>query len=193
MPDPNRITIPETAILELEAVEEMDWEDGVSLEELINWINQVVARFRPDTVSDGARSSDSFSTRSFRHYQTLGCIDPPVRKGQRVFYHFRHYLQGLLVRKLLWERVPSSQIATAMKGRSLAEYKMLLLDGINIVPVTPPERDFIENGRPSRELRERFNFRFGIEISLPSDRARLENRQIDELLNEFRDILSARR
>lgn len=127
-----QIQIPESAVAELEVVEGMDWGDGVTLAALIDWINQVVEMYRPKDTD--ARSSQNFTTRSFRHYQTLGCIDSPRRVGKRAMYGFRHYLQALLVRKLLWERVSSDQISHLLKGRSTDEYKTLLFQGIVMVP-----------------------------------------------------------
>ena len=74
-----------------------------------------------------------FAAAAFRHYQTLGCIDPPERDGQRVVYGFRHLVQALLVRKLLWERVPAERIAELMAGRSTAETKGMLFEGVEMV------------------------------------------------------------
>ncbi len=71
--------------------------------------------------------------RTFRHYQTLGCIDSPERAGKQVVYRFRHYVQALLLRKLLWERMPSEKIAALMAGRGTEELKRLLFDGIEVV------------------------------------------------------------
>jgi DNA-binding transcriptional MerR regulator len=127
------IRIPASAVREFEQVEKMDWSEGISLTELLEWINEVTARFRPDEIGDDSRASQDFSPRTFRHYQTLGCIDAPERAGKQVVYRFRHYVQALLLRKLIWERVPSEKISVLMAGRSTAETKQLLFDGIEIV------------------------------------------------------------
>jgi len=127
------IRIPESAVREFEEVEAMDWSEGLALSELLRWVNQVAARFRPSDIGEDSRASGEFSPRSFRHYQTLGCIDPPERAGKEVRYRFRHYVQALLLRKLLWERVPSERIVTLIAGRSTAETKQLLFEGIEIV------------------------------------------------------------
>ncbi len=78
------IRIPAAAVRELEQVEQWDWTDGVSLADLLDWINAVVARFRPDEIGADSRASQEFSPRTFRHYQTLGCIDAPERAGKQV-------------------------------------------------------------------------------------------------------------
>lgn len=127
------IRIPSSAIREFEQVERMDWAEGISLIQLLAWINDVATRFRPDEIGVDSRASQEFSPRTFRHYQTLGCIDAPERAGKQVVYRFRHYVQALLLRKLLWERVPSERIAALMAGRGTAELKRLLFDGIEIV------------------------------------------------------------
>lgn len=127
------IRIPSSAIREFEQVERMDWTEGLLLNDLLAWINEVAARFRPEEIGADSRASQEFSPRTFRHYQTLGCIDAPERAGKQVVYRFRHYVQALLLRKLIWERVPSEKIAGLMAGRSTAEIKQLLFDGIEIV------------------------------------------------------------
>lgn len=127
------IRIPESAIREFDEVERMDWAEGVTLPELLDWINGVTARFRPDDVGADSRVGEAFTPRTFRHYQTLGCIDAPDRVGKRAVYRFRQYVQALLLRKLTWERLPSEQIATIMSGRSTAELKRLLFEGIEVV------------------------------------------------------------
>jgi DNA-binding transcriptional MerR regulator len=131
------IRIPASAVGEFELVENMDWAEGLSLAELLDWINAVAARFRPGEIGAESRASREFTPRTFRHYQTLGCIDAPERAGKRVLYGFRHYVQALLLRKLLWERVPSEKIAALMSGRGTEEIKRLLFDGIEIVARHP--------------------------------------------------------
>ncbi len=56
----SKIRISESAIAELDEVEAMDWDDGVGLQDLIAWINQIVERFRPDSINENARSSPVF-------------------------------------------------------------------------------------------------------------------------------------
>ena len=72
------------------------------------------------------RVSRVFTPRSFRHYQTLGCIDPPERAGKQAVYGFRHFAQALLVRRLLAERVPAKRMAGLMAGWSTEEKEGML-------------------------------------------------------------------
>lgn len=163
------IRIPAAAIRELEQVEQMDWSDGISLTDLLEWINAVVARFRPDEIGADSRASQEFSPRTFRHYQTLGCIDAPERVGKQVVYRFRHYLQGLLIRKLLWERVPSEKIATLMAGRTTADYKNLLFEGIQIIARPSKSSGTSATGPQVAEEWKRIGVAPGVELHLRSD------------------------
>ena len=131
------IQIPASAVREFAEVERMDWSAGISLESLLGWINAVAERFRPYEISSDSRVGMEFTPRTFRHYQTLGCIDAPERAGKQVVYRFRHYVQGLLLRKLLWERMPSEKIAALMAGRGTGELKRLLFEGIEVVACPP--------------------------------------------------------
>lgn len=186
-----RIRIPESALLELEGVENWDWSDGIGLEDLLVWINEVAARFRPPEIDESTRASQEFSTRTFRHYQTLGCIDPPQRAGRKASYAFRHYLQGLLLRKLLWERVPSTQMVAVMRGRTVAEYKNLLLEGIEVVPSLSREANEAGNsaeGSPTQWLRQEVGK--GIELNLRSDRPPLNETEVENVLESVRIALA---
>jgi len=163
------IRIPAAAVRELEQVEQMDWTDGVSLMDLLEWINMVVARFRPGDIGEDSRASLEFSPRTFRHYQTLGCIDAPERAGKQVVYRFRHYLQGLLIRKLLWERVPSEKIAILMAGRTTAEYKQLLFKGIEIIARQTKGAGEIPTAPAAAEYWKRIGVVPGVELYLRGD------------------------
>lgn len=134
--------VPAAALEEFEEVERRDWTEGLTLDELVEWVNVVAARFRPDEVGDDSRASRNLTPRTLRHYQTLGCIDMPARRGRRAVYRFRHYVQALLLRKLVWERMPSERIAALMAGRATEELKRLLFEGIEVIargtPAEPP-------------------------------------------------------
>ena len=78
------------------------------------------------------RVKPTFTERSFRHYQTLGCIDTPEKHGRLASYGFRHFVQALLIRRLLLDRVPSEQIAILLRGRDTAELEKMLLGGVEI-------------------------------------------------------------
>lgn len=163
-----QIEIPASAIEELQAVEEMNWGSGVSLPELLDWINQVVERFRPKSLDSASRTSTHFTVRSFRHYQTLGCIAPPEKIGTQARYFFLHYLQGLVIRKLLWQRIPASQIAELLPREDTAGLKAILLDGIKITPSRRPEDQRHEVGQAASKW-TRISLKKGVELHLNSD------------------------
>ena len=178
------IRIPESAVLEFEEVEAMDWSEGLPLMELLEWVNQVAARFRPSDIGRDSRASGEFSARSFRHYQTLGCIDAPERAGKGVRYRFRHYVQALLLRKLLWERVPSERITELMAGRSTAETKQLLFEGIEIVVRHGEAADAEEV-----ERWKRIRVTAGVELHLRHDLPKPRPKELKKLLAHLETAL----
>lgn len=132
----------------------------------------------------------TFSERSFRHYATLGCIDPPEREGRNSFYWYRHFIQALLVRKLLWQRVPSEQIATVMSGRGTEELKRMFLGGIEVVARGGEDRNV--QGSPASGTVETWNrvqLRPGVELHLRNDLPRLGGAELKELLARLETAL----
>lgn len=127
------ITIPKLAVVELDQVESMKPE--FSMEDLVEWVNNAVERFYPE-ANEGIdkRVSNSFTVRTLRHYQTLGCLDAPEKDGRRAIYGFRHYLQALLIRKLLYLRCPPETIRKTLQGKSDKEYKGMLFADLRITP-----------------------------------------------------------
>ena len=185
-----KIRISQEAVFEFEVVEHSDWSAGVPLDSLVKWINWVAEQFRPDEIGDSSRSSEDFTVRSFRHYQTLGCIDSPARLGRSARYYFRHYLQALLIRKLIWERVSSAQIARMMKGRSNEELKRLLFEGIEIVssdgmPLTVEQ----PNHGIARWMRQELTP--GVEIHLMEPRPKLGPEEVARVLEKIRNLLQS--
>ena len=106
---------------------------GMPLPEFLEQVNQLAVQHLPEPEAPDSRVSRVFTSRSFRHYQTLGCIDPPERDGKQVLYGFRHLVQALLVRKLLGERLASERITDLVAGRSTAETMTMLLEGVEAV------------------------------------------------------------
>ena len=187
-----QISLPEAAIAQFDSVENSDWSEGVGLEELVEWINWVADRFRPEEIGDSTRSSQEFTARSFRHYQTLGCIDKPERVGRKGVYRFRQYLQALLIRKLLWERVPSAQIVALMDGRSNEELKQLLFEGIEIVPGQAQALSSSPAGSTGSESWTRLSLAPGMELHLRADRPALSPTEVEALLDRVREQLGSR-
>jgi DNA-binding transcriptional MerR regulator len=183
------IRIPASAVREFEQVEGMDWSEGLSLPALLEWINEVTARFRPDEIGADSRASQEFSPRTFRHYQTLGCIDAPERSGKQAVYRFRHYVQALLLRKLLWERVPSEKIAVLMAGRSTAETKQLLFDGIEIVARQAGAVGGASAAQAMGEVWKRIGIAPGIELHLRGDLRKPKPAELKQILTYLENAL----
>jgi len=125
--------LPAKVVRELERSEEADWSEGIPLASLLDRVNRLAEKLSPEDNGRQSRVSRVYSPRSFRHYQTLGCIDAPKRDGKQAVYGFRHFLQALVVRRLLGERMPSERIVALMVGRSTAETRQLLIEGAEVV------------------------------------------------------------
>lgn len=131
------ISIPELAVQELDQVEQMNPE--FSMQDLVDWVNQAVARFLPQANESGdKRVSNSFTVRTLRHYQTLECLDSPHKDGRRAIYSFRHYLQALLIRKLLYLGCSPDSIRETLKGKTNPQYKDMLFGDLNIIESSTP-------------------------------------------------------
>lgn len=183
---PEIIRIPESALEEFYAVEQMNWSGGISLETILAWVNQVAARFRPDGIGETSRASAEFTARTFRHYQTLGCIDVPDKVGRQAVYGFRHYVQALLLRKLVWERIPSEKIIAIMTGRSTAALKHLLFSGIEIVARQPDGNSPTHN---TPELWKRIEVVPGVELHIRGDLAKPKPIDLEKWLNQLESAL----
>ena len=175
---------------EFERLVAKDWGGGVLLDELLDRVNRAAAKLRSSEVTRDSRVSLTFQSRSFRHYQTLGCIDPGERKGRQVVYGCRHFTQALTVRRLLLERVPAEQIAVLMAGRSTEETERMFLGGIEMVaktgedgsvPGVPPQR-IVETWR-------RLQVVPGVELHLRHDIAKLRGAARKDLLESLEVVL----
>ena len=127
-----------------------------------------------------SRVSREFAPRSFRRYQTLDCIDVPERVGKRAMYGYRHFVQALLVRRLLWERVPADRIATLMAGRSTEEAKRMLFEGIEMVARQGGGELAEESGEV--EIWKHVRVAPGVELHLRDDLPKLKPAEVKKLL-----------
>ena len=164
-----------------EKLEAKDWSEGLPLLELLNRVNRVAAKMRPEGAAPDARVSPTFSERSFRRYQTLGGIDPPERPGRQCVYGFRHFVQGLLVRRLLREGMPSWWITALMAGRGTDELRQLLLGEYEVVARhSGGEAALAAPGEA--EVWKRIAVASGIELHLRSDLPRSKPGELKKLL-----------
>lgn len=178
LPDPPDNPPPPAAPAEFTEAARAGWERGVPLAELLERVNRAAAGFLPaeaepvnpvnpaEPAATSGRVRRAFTERSFRHYQTARCIDPPDKSGRRAGYGFRHFVQALLVRKLLWERVPAERIAPMLADRGTGELERMLLGGVEMVarPVAGADRE-AEAGGPA-ETWTRLRVVPGVELHL---------------------------
>jgi DNA-binding transcriptional MerR regulator len=130
-----------------------------------------------------------YTDRSFRHYTTHGCIDPPEKEGRRSVYRFRHFVQALLVRKLLWERVPSEQIAVLMAGRGTEETERMFLDGTEMVARADGRESGSAVAPGTVETWRRVQVVPGVELHLRNDLKMLGVAELKELLARLETAL----
>jgi DNA-binding transcriptional MerR regulator len=183
-PDPP-VRLPAKALRQFEKIAKSDWLGGIPLIELLRRVNRVAIRFLPEDEGQHSRVKRQFTERSFRHYQTLGCIDPPEKDGHRASYQYRHLVQALLVRKLLWERVPSEQIAVLMAGRGTEETGRMFIGGIEMVARAGGN----SGGADSAETWRRVRVAPGVELHLRDDLPKPKPAELKKLVGRLERAL----
>lgn len=190
--------LPAAALLEFTKAAEVDWQAGVPLAELLARVNRVAALMVGDddhTKSTASRVKPTFTERSFRHYQTLGCIGAPDKLGRFASYGFRHFLQALLVRRMLSERVSAEQIAALLTGRGTEELERMLLGGVEMVARTGAEAGDVggEVEPPCStedliEIWNRVRLAPGLELHISSEMPRLKLEDSRRLIARLKEI-----
>lgn len=122
-----------TGIREFERIAAKGWDGGVPLEELLARVNRVAAKLLPALQEADSRIGPTLVARTFRHYITLGCIEPGRRVGRKVVYGRRHFLQALLVRRLLGDGVPVRRMPELVVGSGEEALRRMILDGVEVV------------------------------------------------------------
>ncbi len=183
--------LPETAIREFEKARGSDWTGGVSLPLLLDLVNRVAESFLPEHGGLGVgagRVKRVFTERSFRHYQTLGCIDDPEKAQRRAYYGPRHFVQALLIRRLLWERVSADRIVGLVARRSTEEIQGMFLYGVEFVartgdsaPAAAQAPAFLSAIRPAEKW-NRVQISPGVELHLSSELPRFQPTELQRLL-----------
>lgn len=180
---------------EFTKVSRADWQGGVPLVELLARINRVAVLLvggDDHERSTTGRVKRVFTERSFRHYQTLGCIEAPDKLGRLANYGLRHFLQALLVRKLLWERVSAEQISRMLIGRDTEELERMLLGGVELVAragggvneVEPPGSE-----TSLAELWNRVRVAPGLELHMSTERPRYKPEEYRRVIEKLKKLL----
>lgn len=172
-----------------------DWEGGVPLVELLARINLVAVLLvggSDDEQATTGRVKRIFTERSFRHYQTLGCIETPDKTGRLAHYGFPHFLQALLVRKLLWERVSAEQISRMLIGRDTEELERMLLGGVELVARAGGGGDEVVPPGPDTSLVELWNrvrVAPGLELHMSTERPYYKPEEFRRLIEKLKKLL----
>jgi hypothetical protein len=172
--------LPASAVRAFEKIENRNWENGVPLTDLLDRTNRLAGQFLPEEDGRDSRVSREFAPRSFRRYQTLGCIDAPERVGKRAMYGYRHLVQALLVRRLLWERLSAEHIAALLTGRSMEETKRMLFEGIETV--ARQSGGVVDEGPGEVEAWRRVRVTPGVELHLWEGLPKLKPAEAKKLL-----------
>lgn len=141
------MTDAKVGLREFEKVSSKGWDAGIPLDELLSRVNQVAAKLLPIGDAADSRISQTLVPRTFRHYQTLGCIDVPEKHGRNASYGYRHFLQALLIRRLLADGIPARRMPEMVSGSS-DELERLILGGVEMV--LRPEGGGKAEARPNR-------------------------------------------
>jgi len=119
-----------------------------------------------------------------KRFRSLGVFRyQKADRGRRSVYRFRHFVQGLLVRKLLWERLPSEPITVVMSGRSTEETERMFLGGTEMVFRSGEDRS--AQGAPASgtvETWRRVQVMPGVELHVRGDLPRLRQAELRQLL-----------
>jgi DNA-binding transcriptional MerR regulator len=190
--------LPKSSIREFEHAVAKGWEEDVSLDELLARVNRVASKLFPVGEAEDGRVSPVLVARTFRHYTTLGCIDPGRRVGRQVVYGLRHVLQALLVRRLLADGVPVRRMPELVSGSDNGELRRMVLEGVEVVVRAGtgsgiPARIGLDSDFPcSPESWSRTRLAPGVELHLREGLPHLKPAERKRLIGLMEEILRAR-
>jgi DNA-binding transcriptional MerR regulator len=193
------MTAQQSGLREFEKVSSKGWDEGVPLDELLSRVNQVAAKLLPIGDTSDSRISQILVPRTFRHYQTLQCIDAPEKHGRNASYGYRHFLQALLIRRSLVDGVPVRKMPDLVSGSS-DELKRMILGGVEMV--LRPEGGGEAEARPNRykgtlhacadnsvTAWTRVALGEGIEIHLSDKRPKMTPEQRRQMLKRIEELV----
>ncbi len=138
-PTPTTAPMPHMPSVQLET--RKHWEG--SADDLVNEIAAIL----DTTVPEQERQPN---VRLLRHYQTVGAVSRPERRGKQAVYRYRHLLETLVTRQLVTSGWPLRKIAEITGAASEDELEaMLTLDQPRDAPASTP-------GNHAQELVRRF-------------------------------------
>lgn len=178
------------------------WDDALSIDELLARVNRAAAKLLPVGVGDAvdSRVSHTLVPRTLRYYQTLGFIDAPKKHHRKAIYSYRHFLQALLIRRLLADGVPVRRMPGLVSG-SVDELKRMILGGVEMV--LRPEGGGEAEAQPNRYQQTllacaeksvsawtRVAVGEGIEIHLSDKRPKMTPEQRRQMLKRIEELVN---
>ena len=193
------MTAQQSGLREFEKVSSKGWDAGVTLDELLTRVNRVASKLLPVGDAVDSRVSQALVPRTFRHYQTLQCVDAPEKHGRNASYGYRHFLQALLIRRLLVDGVPVRRMPELVSG-SNDGLKRMILDGVEMV--LRPEGGGQAEARPSQYRQVlhacgeksvsgwlRVALGEGIELHLSDQRPKMTAAQRQQMLKRIEELV----
>ena len=102
------------------------------LEEFVEVVNGLVERYLPVSRSANVKLRDAFNPRLVRYYGTFGLISPAEREGKAARYTYRHLLQALVIRRLLFEGFTAPALLKMLAGKGEADYEATLAGSLAV-------------------------------------------------------------
>ena len=115
-----------------------------TLSEFVAILNGWLPQFLPENPAN-TRVREEVTPRLVRHYTSLGTIDEPLKQGREARYTYRHFLQMLVVRRLLSEGYGAEAIGDLAKTQENADLELLLQGGVQLtVTAANPALGFLQ-------------------------------------------------
>lgn len=106
-----------------------------TLIEFVEILNGWLPQFLPEKPAN-TRVREEVTPRLVRHYTSLGMLDEPLKQGREARYRYRHFLQMLVVRRLLSEGYGAEAIGNLAKTQENDDLELLLQGGIQLTVTT---------------------------------------------------------
>ncbi len=181
------------ALREFSLVKQDEWNRVVPLVEILERVNRVAVLIPGgDKPHPAARVKPTYTVRSFRHYQTLGCIDAPEKRGRLANYGYRHFIQALLIRRLLADRLSSEQISMLLRTRETDELERMLHGGLEITAKAGSQAGSTKSSDSaplSIETWNRAKLAPGLELHFISKLPNLEREDFKKLIARLKQVL----
>ncbi|MDY6940013.1 MAG: MerR family transcriptional regulator [Cyanobacteriota bacterium] len=121
-----------------------------TLREFVETLNGWLPQFLPENPAN-TRVREDVTPRLVRHYTSLGMVDEALKQGREARYTYRHFLQMLVVRRLLSEGYGAEAIGDLAKTKENRELELLLEGGVQLtVTAANPALGFLQQIKQRR-------------------------------------------